>query len=105
MNIKHYILDKEHHPRVVDLGTWAKWMERPDVRQVALTQISKEISVSTVFLGLDYNWGDSAPILFETLIFGGPRDGDMWRYATWDQALTGHNHAVDFAKTGDIDEK
>lgn len=36
----------------------------------------------------------ASPLLFETLIFGGEHDGDMWRYSTWDEAKAGHGHVV-----------
>jgi hypothetical protein len=49
------------------------------------------IEVSTVFLGMDHNWRESGPpILFETLVFGGPLDGEMDRYCTRAEALDGH---------------
>jgi hypothetical protein len=41
--------------------------------------------VSTVFMGIDMGFGfldGSPPILFETMIFGGPLDGHVDRYAT-----------------------
>lgn len=51
----------------------------------------EEVTVSTVFLSLDHNhWGQGAPVLFETLVFGGPHDGRMSRYCTWDEAERGH---------------
>lgn len=56
--------------------------------------------VSTVFLGFDHNWGGDQPVLFETMIFDGPYDQHMWRYHTYDEALTGHNKVVDVLKKG-----
>lgn len=50
-----------------------------------------EVTVSTVFLGLDHRmFGEGPPILFETLVFGGPNDGRMERYCTWEEAERGH---------------
>lgn len=40
------------------------------------------VEVSTIFLGLDHNWGDGPPLLFETLVFGGKLDREMDRYST-----------------------
>jgi hypothetical protein len=49
------------------------------------------IEVSTVFLGMDHRFsGKGPPVLFETLVFGGPLDGLMERYCTRDEALAGH---------------
>lgn len=64
-------------------------------RIVAQTNIDKETMISTVFLMFDHNWRDDGPpILFETMIFGGPLDQSQWRYCTWDEAEDGHLLAV-----------
>jgi len=94
-----YILDAERHPvKCRDLMAWARWMEesRADDRtRVAHTEITTGEHVSTVFLGLDHRFGgEGPPILFETMVFGGPHDGEMQRYATWDDAETGHKVLV-----------
>lgn len=68
---------------------WARWFETAN-RIVAQTQVG-EATVSTVFLGFDYNfWTQGQPLLYETLIFGGDMDGREKRYATRAQALAGH---------------
>lgn len=57
--------------------------------------------VSTVFLQLDHNWEPTgSPILFETMIFGGEYDQDMWRYSTWQEAKEGHDKIVHCLKHG-----
>lgn len=58
-------------------------------RTVTFTE-SNGVKVSTVFLGLDHSWGDGPPLLFETMEFGGPRDGDCDRCSTWDEAEAQH---------------
>ena len=74
-----------------DLITWAKWFETTD-RHVALTQVGKK-EVSTVFLGIDHNWGKGAPHLFETMIFP---DAKLYgRYPTWEKAKEGHKKCVE----------
>ena len=94
----------EHHGRYVligqtpvpesDLFTWAEFVEQgPNriVRQDDLISLIGPVFVSTVFLGLDHNWGGGEPLLFETMIFGGPLDGEIClRYPTWDRAESGH---------------
>lgn len=58
-----------------------------------------EADISTVWLGLNYQWlPDRPPLIFETMIFGGPLDMKQWRYSTEDQALAGHTEAVRLAK-------
>lgn len=63
--------------------------------------------MSTIFLGIDHHLiGDGPPILFETMVlwrrhtvkevFGKLMSSrrangkDLWRYVSWDDALTGH---------------
>ena len=94
---KHYILDDEHRVVEVDLLEWAMWFEEISNRLVDYTQVTSQIEVSTVFLGLDHRFhGNGPPILFETMIFGGPPDIDecQWRYSSWDDAQAGHAAAV-----------
>lgn len=63
---------------------------------VGNTKINEDVFVSTVFLGLNHNFsGHGVPILFETLVFGGPLDGHMERYKTWGDAEQGHQKMVD----------
>ena len=50
----------------------------------------KDVSISTVFLGLDHRFGKGEPLLFETMIFGGKEDGYQNRCTTWEQAEEMH---------------
>jgi hypothetical protein len=88
-----YILNENHEtvlePNVIK---WAKWIEKTN-RIVARDTIGC-VLVSTVFLGLDHNHFGSPPLLFETMIFGGPLDDSHWRYSTWYEALNGHGMAM-----------
>jgi hypothetical protein len=85
---------------VDDLQEWSDAFYAHEKRIVAKTQLrdsstGKRVEVSTVFLGLDHNWGDGAPILWETLVFGGESDGYMERYSSWDEAVRGHKEIVE----------
>ncbi len=80
-----------------DLMTWANSYEKPELRRVADTHIG-ESRVSTVFLGLDHNFGNGAPLLFETMVFGGPLDQEMERYTFWEEAEKGHAVMVERVK-------
>lgn len=90
-----YVLDAaDHVVEVTNFVTWGRYMEGGN-RHVAYTQITSEIEVSTVFLGIDHRtWGKGPPVLFETMIFGGPLDGSCDRYTSYDDAQTGHAMAV-----------
>lgn len=66
-------------------------------RRIAFTNIvgiNGNIDISTIFLGLDHQFGSGEPILFETCIFGGDRDQEITRYHTYDQAVEGHKNIV-----------
>jgi len=60
------------------------------------TQVTPQVHVSTIFLGLDHRpWGaHGPPILFETMVFGGPLDQEQERYGTWEEAAAGHTAMV-----------
>ncbi len=75
-----------------DTVTWARWFEAAD-RQVARAQVG-DATVSTVFLGINYNYGNQSPALFETMVFDGQYDGEMMRCATWEQAEKQHTDMV-----------
>lgn len=93
--LHYYILDADNRPvRIHDMIAWAQWFEDAN-RTVAWTQITSEITVSTVFLGIDHrHFGKGPPILFETMVFGPPGnkdiDSSMYRYSSWDDAEIGH---------------
>lgn len=84
------------------LNKWSEWYEtshdKPFVdggRRVALTKLPDGSEVSTVFLSIDHNFGrGSEPILFETMVFGGPHNEEQVRYRTWQEAVAGHDKLV-----------
>ena len=67
---------------------WAQYFDEAN-RHVA-RDVIKGVTISTVFLVLDHNWGDGPPILFETMVFGGVLDRKQERYTTWEKAVIGH---------------
>jgi hypothetical protein len=57
--------------------------------------------VSTVFLGINHNFGEGVPLLFETMIFTNSRDEvATFRYTTWEDAEEGHSIALRYLKEG-----
>lgn len=128
----HWILDDHGQPVEVEvydefgnldmhaLLRWARWFETAD-RHIAKTDVGP-FWISTVFLGLDHNFGeDRAPKIFETMVFDNERRdlktaveavvrmqvshdtdlgdegfwGIMWRYSTREEAEQGHAAAVE----------
>jgi len=92
---RYYILDGKT-PVLCDLMTWAQEFKTSN-RTVAKTKIW-DVLISTVFLGLDHNWGDGPPILFETMVFGGELDQEQERYSTWEEAEVGHQRMVEMVE-------
>lgn len=80
-----------------------QWTDRrrstDEYRRVAFDKVA-DADISTVWLGLDHSFGfgEGPPLIFETMIFGGPCDQDQWRYSTEAQAIEGHKAAVKKAK-------
>jgi hypothetical protein len=97
----YYILGGEYGktPVPCDLMTWATAFERRENRRVAFDALPGGVSVSTVFLGLDHQFGGGPPLLFETMIFGGPQNDYQERCSTWGEALVQHAKAVAVAKS------
>lgn len=77
----------------IDAIEWGKLFGDLSYKTVARTERG-DILISTVWLGLDHNWGDGPPLIFETMIFGGPEDEWCQRYPTEAEALEGHETAV-----------
>lgn len=115
MSVK-YILDETGNPvEEPDLMKWAAWFEKAE-RKIARSEffqpawkvwLSKLLKikrweparVSTVFLGLNHNYGEGEPVLFETMVFGGRYNEQMERYEYLDKAKIGHEQWVSKVKT------
>jgi hypothetical protein len=94
---KWFVLNGHEVEPVGSLEEWARRFEAQD-RHVAQDDMG-DIRVSTVFLGFNHGWGDGPPLLFETMIFGGPNDGYQERYSTWNEAERGHARAVSLVQS------
>ena len=96
-----YVLDG-HMPVVEeDVLAWGRWFETAnDERRVDETSVG-DVRISTVFLGADYNFTPGGlPLVFETMVFGGPHEGYTDRYTTWDEAEAGHARIVAALRAG-----
>lgn len=93
-----YILDRNGQPKESeDPLVWAQQFTT-DMRKLKHDHVGK-ILVSTAFLGLDHNFGGGGPpVLFETMVFGGPLDEEQHRYCTREEALAGHVVMMDRVK-------
>ena len=76
--MSNYILTPRGVPHLEkDLMKWARWYETAD-RHVG-DDLIKGARVSTVFLGIDHSFHNGPPILWETMVFGGPLDQEQDR--------------------------
>jgi hypothetical protein len=91
MSLGLYILVDSAPAPESDTIKWARWFESAD-RGVARDELPSGTFVSTVFLAIDHSFNPHSrrPILYETMVFGGPLDGEQLRYRTRDEALAGH---------------
>lgn len=79
-----------------DLMTWGRWYEKNE-RRIKRETIG-DSDVSTVFLGLNHQYGEGPPLIFETMVFGGKLDQEQDRCSTYDQALAMHEVMVEKVK-------
>jgi hypothetical protein len=91
----YWILEGHKPVPIGDPMEWARFMANDALRRVALTVIQQpghdRVEVSTVFIGLNSQFAqDGEPRLFESMVFGGPLHGEMYRYPTWAEAEAGH---------------
>lgn len=96
MGTGKYILKGKKAILTEDVLKWGRWFETAD-RHVAQSTVG-EVRVSTVFLGLDHQFGEGEPLLFETMIFGGKHDEFQERYSTWEEAEEGHKRALELIR-------
>jgi hypothetical protein len=88
-------------PIACSLYEWAYDFERASLRIVSRDHISPAHTgyLSTVFLGVDHGYSyddEDEPVLWESLVFGGPDDGRMRRCSgTRTDALKMHNAVLD----------
>ena len=92
---EYYIL-KGRKAIPVPVMKWAEWLEN-NRKIIEQTELSNGKFVSTVFLGLNHQFGVGKPLIFETMVF--PKKGDwgeldMDRYSTYKEAEEGHKLMV-----------
>ena len=93
---------------------WAQMFENStqavNLRRVIATKV-RHIWVSTVWLGLNHEWRDGPPLIFETMMFNRhKRDRNKHsgrfdfcdRYSTEEQARRGHHRVVQVLKARGI---
>ena len=82
---------------------WGRDLANPDRIVAAWTFKEKGLVkglVSTVFLGVDHRLGDGPPLVFETMVFGGPLDRHQERCSTWAEAEAQHERVCAMVRQG-----
>jgi hypothetical protein len=81
----------------IEYHEWIRLFFDGPGRQVANDYIGEgddAVGISTVWMGLDYAFGHSTPLIYETMIFGGEHDHACWRTPNRHAALAAHDQAV-----------
>lgn len=102
MSNDKFILDEHRKPvKEPNLLKWATWFKNAD-RTVAKTEIAS-LLVSTVFLGLDHNFSEGPPILWETMVFNNHESVYQNRCSgSIEQAEAMHQKTVEMVQSGEI---
>lgn len=92
----YFVLDKNGDPRPErNPIAFAYWRANNHAACVlAKTRIDADAEVSTVFLGINHAHRGGPPVLWESMIFGGPLDGMQRRYTSRAPATKGHEEMV-----------
>lgn len=92
-----YMLDENRNPVACTFGEFLVWHQSlpPDDRTPVGRYVDRDTIgntlISTVFLNIDHGHSGTVPLVFETMVF--PEDGsdeECERYATYEEALAGH---------------
>ena len=94
--MRKYILEGKIAVPTDDLIAWGRCFE--GASRIVKQEDVGDAHVSTVFLGIDHRHRDGPPLLFETMVFGGPLDGEQERCSTWEQAEAQHAATVERVK-------
>jgi len=96
----YYRLDAKHRVKPATRDDFVMLMEGDQgARRVAEDTVDGKL-VSTVFLGLDHQFGSGPPLVFETMVFHDGDGREEWRYSTWDAAVAGHARVVTALRNG-----
>jgi len=100
--MKYLLVNKKvvHEP---GLMKWAHAMEKSE--RVIKQERLKGFYISTIFLGINHNYGEGKPLLFETMVFSENKktvddvmDGRTMRYTNYIEAEQGHQEIVNQIK-------
>ena len=88
--------DRQGNP--LDGFEWTRLFEKKEMQRVRETTLPDGKWISTVWIGLDHNFGPGNPLIFETMVFPKEHEWgqlDCERYSTEEQAIVGHDTMVE----------
>lgn len=99
-----YTLDRDDNPvPEPDHRTWGEWIERSGDKRRIGNDTVHGARVSTIFLGISHNYTSKGPpILWETMVFGGPYDQSQERYSNRADACFGHQRWLEKVKSASL---
>jgi hypothetical protein len=93
--VRSYWILEGKKVKPASLEEWAQFLSQTEKRRLGHDRLTSKVLVSTVFLGLNHRFIDGGPpLVFETMIFGGPLDGEQYQYSEFDEAMQGHQKVV-----------
>lgn len=92
-----YIFDENDTIIEESLNVWWEFYKDIERRRIGYDIIGN-ITVSTVFIGLNHSCYNDEPALFESTIFENGNEKYCKRYYTWEEAQEGHIKIVEYAK-------
>ena len=97
-----YILRDGQPVRATSIAEWGEFQlsGRPKLNE----EVLPDVHVSTVWLGADHRLTPGgAPVLWETMVFGGPHDGHQDRYTSAEDAAAGHQRIAAMVRGAGVD--
>ena len=93
-------MDKYYNKKgeTITMMEWANLLKDRDYKVIKQELLENGKWVSTVWLGLDHNFGEGEPLFFETMVFpskGNYLDLDAERYSTLKESEKGHQKLVE----------
>lgn len=91
---EHAGFDRQGRP--INVGQWMTLHADLAYLHVRASAVCEDVHVSTVWTGFASGWDENRqPLIFETMVFGGPMDEYAWKWATEADAIIGHDAVVD----------
>ena len=99
---RYYRLEGKKLVECRDVIEWATYFETKNTNRRIAEEMVGNSYISTVFLGIDHQFGNGPPLLFETMVFGGLLDQEQDRCSTLKEAVAMHAAMVLRVRREDI---